>query len=659
MKQIATKNRKISLEETTSLLGVSSATVRNWIRHNYLVPEDTKNLFFDYPQVIELKDKINNGEIDRLNRRANKRNSNTSFIPEEYADNQKVVELVEQILAVANKEQLNQNTVIYFIALILLRKNGNISFANDLSDLKITNPILREELNWWVSAAKNNLRHHTELLDLEIPEVTDLLGLIYQSLVAEGNKAQAGSYYTPKVIVENIVQEYVTETSTFLDPCCGTGQFLLCASSVIKNPSNIWGFDIDEVAVRIARINLILRFPDDIFYPNVYHRNTLLELNDNQLFTTFNANLPAFDVVATNPPWGVHLSKSETGQLKKLFPDIKSNETFSYFIKKGVEFLKEGGILSYILPEAILNIKTHRDIRFFLLNQTTLKKIRHLNRVFKNVFTPVIRMDLAKIIPSGEEKITATNGTTHKLEQDRLKNNPDYIFDVFNKNEDWAIFDKVYSLPFKSLSGNADWALGVVTGNNEKYLVDNVTIENEPIFTGKEVKRFVFAEPRKYIKFVPEDFQQVAPEHKYRAPEKLVYKFISKELVFSYDDTQALTLNSANILIPKVPNYPVKTILALLNSSLYQFLYQKKFGAIKILKSDLEKLPLPEMSETKHESIKLMINQLLERGLSENKRMSRYQELDEMIMSLFDLNTEEKTYVFNNIKVSVKSLNIK
>jgi hypothetical protein len=57
----------------------------------------------------------------------------------------------------------------------------------------------------------------------------------------------------------------------------------------------------------------------------------------------------------------------------------------------------------------------------------------------------------------------------------------------------------------------------------------------------------------------------------------LIYRFISKYLVFAYDDKQKLTLNSANIVIPKTDDYPIKVIAALFNSSLYQFIFQKKF----------------------------------------------------------------------------------
>ncbi len=659
MKEITAETKKIDLHETVSLLGVSTATVRNWIRHNYLTPQEDKALLFDYAQVKELQDNIATGKVDRLNKRANKRNSQNTFIPEEYADNLEVISIVEKIISDFNSQSYQLKPTLFTVILNLFKVKKLVDYSNCLNSFDIKNPVIKNELDWW----KKNLdgeydfEKYAGLLNMPLPPVSDILGLIYQSLAAEGDKAQAGSYYTPKAVVDEIISDYVSPQSVILDPCCGTGQFLLSASEVIENPANIWGFDIDELAVRIARANLLLKFNTTSFVPNVYRKNTLTELVEGSLFSEINT--PKFDVVATNPPWGVHLSKMDTVQLQSLFPLITSNETFSYFIKRGINFLKDGGTLAYILPEAILNIKTHKDIRAIILRDTHIKRIKHLSRIFKNVFSPVIRLDVVKAKPQGlEELIAEKENSKHNVKQSRLAENQDFLFDVFNNNDDVGIFDKVYKHAHTTLKDNADWALGIVTGNNAKFLLKQIGIGAEPILTGKDIKRFITANPINFIKFEPDKFQQVAPDYKYRAKEKLVYKFISKYLVFSYDDKQTLTLNSANILIPKIQNYPIKTILALFNSSLYQFLYQKKFGAIKILRNDLEQLPLPIITEAKHLEIKNLIDKLLKRDAEEPERQLPYDELDKIIMDIFKLNELEQGHIRKSVKLSEKSLNI-
>jgi SAM-dependent methyltransferase len=662
MNTIARPIEYLDLNETVSILGVSSTTIRNWIKHNYLTPKEipNKKLAFHCDQVKELKEKIASGEVNRLNKRANKKNSSNTFIPDEYADNQEVIKLVQKILENYRVNQLHKDKVLLILAINLLKNDNLISYKklSNLSELNYKNDVIKNEVNWWLEKIEDKEldKNYTDLLSISIPKVVDILGLVYQSLSTEGSKAEGGSYYTPKKVVDEIIDNYVEVNHLVLDPCCGTGQFILSVARKVKDPTKIWGFDIDEKAVRLARLNLILAFPNVDFEPHIYHKNTLTETSVSGLFSE--NNLPKFDVVATNPPWGVHFSKNEICELENLFPKIKSGEAFSYFIQKGLELLKGGGVLSFVLPESILNIKTHRDIREVIVNRTTIKKVKYLNRVFKNVFTPVIRLDIINKKPHFSNKIEAEkDSSVYEIEQTRIQNNPDHILNVFTDTADISLFDKTYGMQHTTLKGRAEWALGVVTGDNEKHLSDKKTETNEPILTGKDIKKFTAVPAQKFIDFNPNNFQQVAPEYKYRAKEKLIYKFISKELVFVYDDKQTLTLNSANILIPKIENYPIKTILALFNSSLYQLLYQKKFGSIKILKGDIEQLPLPIIDNIKHKKIEQFVNKLLNNAEPTEKRKKVYTELDDYIMSLFDLEKKEKDYVKKSIKVSDKLLN--
>ena len=659
MNTITNTTEYINLDQVVSMLGVSSATVRNWVRHNYLKPEEKvgSKLVFSSSEVKELKKMIASGEVNRLNKRANKKSSQITFIPDEYADNSEIFDLVQEIVINYKQNDLDKYKVLFSIAVNLLSNKGLVKYDN-FENYVCKNKTIENELSWWKEKTKGVKMdgYYTDFLSVEIPQMSDILGVVYQSLVAEGDKAEGGSYYTPKKVVDEIVDSYVKEKHLVLDPCCGTGQFLLSVAKKVKDPSKVWGFDIDEIAVRLARLNLILHFSEIDFEPHIYHKNTLTDFSSNNLFSE--NNVPAFDLVITNPPWGVHFSKEQTLELQDIFPDIKSGEAFSYFIKQSLRLLKDDGVLSFILPEAILNIKTHRDIREVLVMKTSIQKVKYLNRVFKNVFTPVIRLDVLKKTPHSKSVLTAEkDGTEHQIEQVRLQNNSDYILNVFTDNNAVALFDKVYGVQHTTLKDKAEWALGVVTGDNKKHLTGTKTKTNEPILTGKDIKKFTAVQATNFIDFNPENFQQVAPEYKYRAKEKLIYKFISKELVFTYDDKQTLSLNSANILIPKIENYPIKTILALLNSSLYQFLYQKKFGAIKILKGDIEQLPLPIIDTEKHKVIERMVSNLLDNTEQTHIRKKAYDELDDYIMKLFALTEPEKEYIKKSIKVSDKLLN--
>ncbi len=88
-------------------------------------------------------------------------------------------------------------------------------------------------------------------------------------------------------------------------------------------------------------------------------------------------------------------------------------------------------------------------------------------------------------------------------------------------------------------------------------------------------------------------YQQVAPLQLYEAREKLIYKFISSRLCFFYDDQQRFVLNSANILIPD-KTFPVSTKVLgeFLSSDFMNWVFSNIFNTHKILRGDLESLPI-------------------------------------------------------------------
>ena len=634
----------LNIEDVAVFLGISTATVRNWIKCGNIQTISDRRYNFYLHEIQKLKEKIESGKFEKLNGRANKSKAERTFIPDEYLKSNINLDNVSNIISFIHKNKISIKVSLFLLSLNFLRANKILEYF-DIQDIIAKKNIVSknkqigEEIKSWKSGLKADeiKDKYSFLLDCELPEQRDFLGFIYQSLLAEGKKSQNGSYYTPEFIVEKIVKDYVKKDSKVLDPCCGTGQFLLAFADKIDDPKNIYGIDIDEVAVRIARINLLVKYKDKNFTPNIVCKNTLFEIGNYDLFSLNDENIRDFDVIATNPPWGVHFLKNDTERLKNLYPQIKSFESFSYFLKKSIDLLNDKGIISFILPESILNVKTHKDIREIILRNTQIKNVFYLDRIFKNVFTPVIRLDLTKENKSQETRIIKEK-ETYNISQSAWINNQNFIFNIHASSIDTDIINKAYGAKHTSLSNNADWALGIVTGNNKKYVVSEKQKDFEPIYKGKDVERFILKKPTNYILFTPGKFQQAAPIEKYRAKEKLIYKFISKNLVFAYDDKQQLTLNSANIIIPKLKNYPIKVIAALFNSSLYQFIFQKKFASIKVLRSHIEQMPLPLWNEKTFEKIILLVDEVIQGKDS-------FQKLDNYVFEQFNFSEKEIKYI--------------
>lgn len=629
-KRLTIKNKIINKEQTAKLLGISVASLKNWERHGYLSKIDNQ---YDRETVINLKLKIESGEIERLNKRANKSKSSGKFIPTECISSKKSLSIINKIVSIVFLAKLSIEKAIFFLAttLFVSKKDINTTELSEILQFDAKN-FKREGVFKVLSEQFLDIKLHEfeddyqELFNIEIPNERDILGIIYQSIIKEGQKSNLGSYYTPAHIVKSLVKNEVDSNSKVLDPCCGTGQFLLEFAQNRANPENIYGFDIDKTAVFIAKVNLLLQFSDVDFEPNIFIQNSLI------IDRNFKDK---FDFIATNPPWGAKYDRITLSRIKQNFPEIKTKETFSFFIAQSYRFLKKGGKMSFVLPESITNVKTHADIRKFIVEKTEIKQIDILGKCFKNVLSSVISIQLQKNKSINNQIVIKKQQEEYKIEQKRFISNKNNVFDIYITPEDAEIFAKMHKKEHFTLEGKADWALGIVTGDNHKFIKPTAEDSNfEPIYKGGDIEHFSCKKPTNFIYFEPEKLQQVAPIAKYRADEKLIYKFISSNLVFAYDDQKRLTLNSANILIPKVEGYSIKIILGFMNSSLFKYYFKKKFNSVKILRGDLEQLLFPVLSEKQKTEIEQIVNDVL------NQKVSR-QKLDEYIFNFYGLSDVE------------------
>ncbi|MCL1967609.1 MAG: N-6 DNA methylase [Fibromonadales bacterium] len=574
---------------------VSSATARNWNRLG-----------------IHSKNDI----AVRLSKRANKRFSQKNIIPFEYINNQNNLQLIENLIEYIRNNNVNIKDAIYNIAINLLKKENMLS-KNNLAENKYLQNILENQ--------KTELDEN--IINFKIPiDEKDILGILYQNLLKEGDKNKIGSYYTPPHIVEIIENLKLSSDYKILDPCCGTGSFLMYFANKVENPNNIYGIDKDPIACFIAKINLILKYKDIEFNPNIFCTDFL---SLNAVFHNIHSEIKNdFDIITTNPPWGSLLSSD----YKCLFTNVQSNEAYSYFITKSKEFLNKNGICFFVLPISILNVAVHKDIREFILNNFNIKEIQFLGKAFNGVLTDVVSLLLTPKTNCSKVKIIKNN-IEEIVEQNIFCKNINFNFTDANHIE-YDLLKKIFSKPHNTLV-NSIWGLGIVTGNNKKYISSN-PVGKEKIYTGKEISTYFLKNSNKYIDYKRENFQQVANESIYRAKEKLVYKFISNKLVFAYDNGQNLMLNSANILIPQVENYSIKSALAFLNSKLFQYIYRKKFNEIKILKGNLLQLPFPVLTNSQEKEIMKIVDKILV-----SKNISLMKDIENIIFNIFNLNSKE------------------
>ena len=561
---------------TEANIFISKATQRNW-------------------------DKLKNGRSDRLTRRANKSRSQKIITPEGYVMAASLPRFVEEL----RDTTYPIDDLLFTLCALYLEHN------------KVNEDNKRRFFEEYT---------HYERLGLEVPRQIlknrndDWIGFVYQSLTAEGSRILKGLYYTKPVIVNEMLSDIrMLNGEKFLDPCCGSGIFLMKVQHA--EMEQLYGIDNDPLAVMIAKANLMVKFNESSVYPQIYQMDFLLHA------ATALGDL-RFDYIVTNPPWGTEKGKLHESDI------VQSKEKASLFFTESFKYLNQNGILHFLMPSSLMKIKVHADLRRFVTQETRIEAIKCYRERFKGVFTDFISLKVSKKAVDGRQSYVVYGANNEVSRKEFVPGNDNFCAIPMLNDREEAILNQAERMRHDDLS-HSRWALGIITGNNARVLKERMRQGLEPIFTGKDISKYGLKKASRYIKYNRADFQQCAQDELYRAKEKLVYKFVSGSLCFTYDDKQRLFLNSANILIPEVEGMSVKTVLAFLNSSLFNFLYTKRFNDLKILKGNLSTLPFPKITEEQDKQLTALVDLALS---GDNKVLDK---IDALIFALYDLNAEE------------------
>lgn len=634
--------KRLTVDDVCKTLSISKATAKNWIRLGKIVP-DIGDQLFSTEYVEKFVAELKSGKNTKLKSRRNKKSATGKVLYKDYvhtASNQKLVADLLELGIIENERDLL--IVLANFAVQLYYQSRNIPFGNsnvllDFLSQEQTSEfhILIKDLIGKDTVAPALINKLLPVLSKEILFVKgeDSLGFVYISLQDIGQRKSSGAYYTPeKVVGELIDRLYENDpdlgSKTICDPCCGTGNFLLSLGTKGIDYANLYGQDIDSISVFLSRINIALMAPE-MSAVGIQSRIIV----GNTYFETFTQK---FDVIVGNPPWGSDFSEEDALRCRKLFKTAvgKSIESYNLFVEKALSMLNHKGVLAFVLPEAILSVAAHDTVRRMMIAACSFKFISYLGNVFSGVQCPSIILGIA---PDDEKTVigcrVSTENDTFVISKPRTFSDGTLSFNVSDEeNECLNAISNIKNVVY--LKGNAKFALGIVTGNNKKYISTEKRDDNEVVLKGSDIQRYGMTSSGNYIRFAPESFQQVAPVEIYRAKEKLLYRFICEVPVFTYDDQQTLSLNSCNIVIPDVAGLEMKYILAILNSSVTVYFISKKFNSVKLLRSHIEQMPIPVVPV----DIQTSIIKKVDRIMNSSENISGlYEDLDSDIMQLFGL----------------------
>lgn len=247
----------------------------------------------------------------------------------------------------------------------------------------------------------------------------DVKGMAYETIVSNTLKQEAGQFFTPRNIVKAMVEMLnPTETDRILDPCCGSGGFLVMALDHVRKQiatemfpdlegpllaekfnsfevnekiktyaeRSIFGFDFDPDLKKAARMNMVMAgdghanifHVNSLAYPNWEHPEEIEKINSSiskslaemkDLDNAYGSDArEKFDMVFTNPPFGAKVQVEE--DIASQYHLSKySNAPEVLFIEACYNFLKPGGKMAIVLPDGILGNPNTLPVREWILDK--------------------------------------------------------------------------------------------------------------------------------------------------------------------------------------------------------------------------------------------------------------------------------------------------
>lgn len=223
-----------------------------------------------------------------------------------------------------------------------LAKGG---FVSDLTDQQIIDRYSKLSKN-----EANNIYSRTLDIIKSNEPLTPETRLILEKYEGRGSVSGTGKidegllhqFYTPYIICKKMYELamfYGFTGGRILEPSCGTGRFFKFAPA----GSELIGFDLDETNIEIAK----KLYPQATVYKQEFETAFLQP----PLYTKAikKSWVPEVDLVIGNPPYGDY-----QGYYKTYMPNVYKRFEF-LFIRLGLQALKPGGILIYIISQNLMN----------------------------------------------------------------------------------------------------------------------------------------------------------------------------------------------------------------------------------------------------------------------------------------------------------------
>lgn len=475
-----------------------------------------------------------------------------------------------------------------------------------------------------------------------------------------------------------------------IDPACGSGAFLITTFEFLLNynkylddkifdlvgtsdlfsdrtkeilQNNIFGVDLNKESVEITKLSLWLKTADKnktlaSLENNIKCGNSLIDdpeiaedlaFNWEKEFPEVFAN-GGFDIVVGNPPYvsAEYISEiDKTFYEKNYYSAYGRQNLYIIFYEKAINLLKENGNLGFITPYTILKNMYYKEIREYILKNTSILEIIDFKgiTVFQDAGVDSIIL-LLKKEKRIEYDIKYINNIkafeTQIYDINYFKNSQitekEDLSILFSKNENLLnkILDHKDNLKLKEI---IDFKQGIITGGNKNFLVSEKLNNCEKVLTGTDFNRYKLFDSNQYIIYDIEKLHRPRKREIFESKEKILLRQTGAFPICMLDTNQYFTLDTVHNGILKQENFNIKYILSLLNSKFIKFIYEnlinesgKIFAQVKIIYID--ELPIKNIPLEKQQSF----IEKADKMLSLNKELQDLsQKFQRMLLRKFEL----------------------
>ena len=392
-----------------------------------------------------------------------------------------------------------------------------------------------------------------------------------------------------------------------------------------------------------------------------------------------NGNFTGFDAVIGNPPYGVLFSNTERNYFKHNYKtSVWRGESYLFFIERGLNLLKQSGLLTMIIPDTLLNLGFTQSSREFLLQNSKLKEIVGLP---SNVFAAAT-VDTIIFLT---EKANFTNqfhsvnisvktfGKKHTIAsiKEPLKeftaNSKEWFeqkaFNLQADSNESILLSKIEKSNntindiAEMFSGIKSYEVGKGKPAQTKKIKDEKPYTSEiqidkswqPFFDGKHIGRYqLLWKNNNWIKYGQWLAAPRNPEN-FEGEKILIRKITGKTLLANYIPDTSYCNTLLFVLKLKDKDFSYKSVLGVLNSNLIGWYFRKKFQISdddtfpQIMIRDILQFPIPKITNEQQQPIITLVNEILEKKkenpVADTAELER--EIDGLVYGLYGLTEEE------------------